>query len=457
MFNVDMSGLVLFDTLLYWQRPRTVFLEVTNTCNLKCITCHHFRDDFRFEKGHMEWDFFERVVSGIDDIRTLCLFASGEPLIAKHWDKMIDFCLKSMDDSQSLGFSTNGMFLNMDKIMPLIGKNVIINVSVDGATPKTFEHIRRGATFNRLIGNLDLLCKLKEEHHTDMPHLQMSFVAWKENIVELPQVAELAARYGAGELNVVHRIFLDEEDFYKDSLVFHEDLFDVYLEKTVKICEKLGVRLVHTGTFSDSIPPTGGLKETFFRETGMGGLTCRITTEQTIICFNGVVRACCYVDRLFMGNLHYDGLNDIWNGPLYRQLRLALNRGQYPDDCKSCSFLQVLKMERRACLSPLNTGSVILSSPPIKQSYSATALDKEFNDAMCNWKGGRLSSDDLISCLLGMWDRDNNLFEVANNIGIMYFLKGIGPDAIDWLNKAARIMPSDDNIKKNCSLLSASP
>ncbi|MDP2754259.1 MAG: SPASM domain-containing protein [Nitrospirota bacterium] len=401
----------------------------------------------------MEWDFFQKIIPQLDGIESISLFSSGEPLIAKIWDKVIRYFFNNLISDQWLGFSTNGMFLTEDKIKPLIGRNVSIGVSIDGSSRSTFERIRCGSHFDTLLKNMNLLSTLKKQNNTDKPYVNISFVAWKENIAELPDIVTMASKYGVKQIYVIHRIFYNKEDFQRFSLCNHRELLNNYLKKALELAHKLKIELIHTGDFSGEIPPPQGLKEMYFERRGPKILSCKIVDEQVTIGYKGLVRACCFIDKLFMGNLNLDSLAEIWNGPNYRRLRLNLYKGITSNGCEHCSFEQILRVDEKSCYCPLNTDNYIPASPFIKQKYNIKTLNEEFQEITFQWKRNNMSTDVAIKKLLALWDFDNNLFEIANNISVLYACKREMSHANFWMRKAKEIIDFDSVIENNYQIL----
>lgn len=54
---------------------------------------------------------------------------------------------------------------------------------------------------------------------------------------------------------------------------------------------------------------------------------------------DGSATPCCRSDAK-LGSVHADSLETIWNAPAIRDLRLALLRGEAPDACKNCHFVE---------------------------------------------------------------------------------------------------------------------
>ena len=93
-----------------------------------------------------------------------------------------------------------------------------LKISVDGARPETYNHIRRGADFTRVMGHIQGLTRLKATLGTRKPDLEFNFVAMRSNIAELPRLVRLAAGLGISKINVfpllVHTPELTAESCY---------------------------------------------------------------------------------------------------------------------------------------------------------------------------------------------------------------------------------------------------
>lgn len=444
----------IFFSLFSWPEPKCVFLDVTNYCNLRCELCPQSIKNFQFEKGHMSFAFFRQIMKQLKSVKSFALFSSGEPLLAENWDQILDYFLISRPDIEKISFSTNGTLLDK-KVKSLLGKKLDISVSIDGATRNTYESIRKGAHFDRLIRNLRQIYILKKKNNLDWPKLSISFVAWEKNIRELPALVRLASSLGIENITIIHRIFYDKQLHKRYSLCYHKNLFDTNLEKALNLGKKLGINIIHPGSFSRRIPPTYGIKDYYFREKRSDdGLICRISEEQVNIGPTGLVRACCYIDRLFMGNLQFNSFSEIWNGPIYRDFRLKLYRGEYPTGCDTCSFLQVIGKEEQATYYPLKANQFLPLSPKIFQQYSINEINEKFTNIMRDFLVRKtLSHVNAIEHLENIYKIDRNFFEIANNIGVIYHQLGDNKKALFWLGKAIAVNPESEVIDTNLKLI----
>jgi radical SAM protein with 4Fe4S-binding SPASM domain len=80
----------------------------------------------------------------------------GEPLINKGLPYMVKYAKDK--GVHEVSFNTNGLLLNRENIYQLANAGLDwIIISVDGATKSTYEQIRRGGDFEKLVKNITLL------------------------------------------------------------------------------------------------------------------------------------------------------------------------------------------------------------------------------------------------------------------------------------------------------------
>lgn len=91
----------------------------------------------------------------------------GEPLIHENLFEMIELAKSS---ECLVGLTTNGMHLNRSNCRRMVDSGLdIIGVSIDGATKQTYESIRVGSTFEKLIDNIETLTSVIEKSLSDKP------------------------------------------------------------------------------------------------------------------------------------------------------------------------------------------------------------------------------------------------------------------------------------------------
>src|SRR5207249_10437673 len=129
--------------------PKIVEIEPTYTCNLRCRMCH-----VSFMPEEPRPSLRASVLERLRILRGAhVIIGSGfEPMMNREFAQIIRELIK-MDTA--LEVITNGTLLSNENLSALRDANVrILNFSVDGIQPQTYEHIRRGASFTSTITNI---------------------------------------------------------------------------------------------------------------------------------------------------------------------------------------------------------------------------------------------------------------------------------------------------------------
>ena len=145
--------------------PRELAIETVFGCNLSCEMCFIDQPTHR-KKGVMPMELFYRIADSMapyaPKIEQVDLWSLGEPLLDPHLYERIKY-LKSKG-FRSIAISTNADLLDERKRKLLMESKVdTVIFSIDGAKKETHEKIRRGANFERTVGNVLEVIKLRDQ------------------------------------------------------------------------------------------------------------------------------------------------------------------------------------------------------------------------------------------------------------------------------------------------------
>ena len=206
------------------QRPRNVFIEVTNHCNLLCETCPRTFVTYE-EPKTLAWEDFLRMVEQFPEMERAVLHGIGEPLLNKDLPRMIAY-LKARQ--VYVLFNTNATLLNADWAHQLIESGLDeLRVSVDGANPKTYALIRGAPLFHKVVGNLKRFVEIQRALGTTRPRPSLWMTGMQENIHELPDVVRMAAHIGVTEVYLQRLVYYANETDAPGMMQSEHRLFDV--------------------------------------------------------------------------------------------------------------------------------------------------------------------------------------------------------------------------------------
>lgn len=323
--------------------PLVAKIEVTNKCNLRCVMCRDL-DDSR-EPKLLDVDVFKRLEPIFPTLLSAYLYGIGEVLTYPHVDELIDMLL-SYD--VNTGVITNGMLITERHVNKWVNEGLYrLSVSLDGATKATYEKIRRGGNFERVLGNVAMVRDLKRKLGVDRPVITFNFVVMRDNLSELCDFVDLAVEYGAEEIVVSDLIvFFDE---LRDQAVSHDEPLcqDTFLRAKQR-AEEVGINLVLPAAFRFKNGQAGASASRSV-ESNEGGSGCSSLNRCTEVwsgiwlTADGIVTPCCYWERP-MGDLKRDDFLTIWNGEQYQGLRKIVNTDMRPLHCRTCA---IAGMEQR--------------------------------------------------------------------------------------------------------------
>ncbi len=180
-----------------------IYIEPTNRCNLNCVTC--VRNTWDEPLGEMSSAVFSRIVEGLKMFSpppSVFFGGLGEPLAHPNIIDMVSQ-VKSLGSSAEL--ITNGTLLTRSLSAQLVDAGLdMLWVSLDGATPASYQDVRLGAALPEVLSNLQEFRQVRWTKHYPpsfdlllQPQLGIVFVAMRRNIADLPAVFGLASRLGS--------------------------------------------------------------------------------------------------------------------------------------------------------------------------------------------------------------------------------------------------------------------
>jgi len=362
--------------------PVTVYLQVSSTCNLDCYMCSVHTTGSGPDGGRkptcMDPDLFARVEREILPHSSRVSFGiGGEPTISKYF---VDFVNRSAAAGQTVQLTTNGTRLDQDQIAETLARHVRdLQVSMDAATAATYERIRRGASWERLLRGFDRLNRHRGASEAEARcRLTLCFTLMRSNLVELPDFVDLAADLEADAIHAQHVIPVTEEG-RSESLIEEPDRYDRVYEEATSRARRQGITLELPRPFrGDGVasPPafeSGGQDEVVAPADPLAAYSvrCGHPNQSIFVLEDGRVFSCCHPHahrKMQVGNLLEQPFATIWNHRLLRNLRAGLRIGDVPIICRACSIANDPP-------SIPEDSEVVLQGPDLAEHYGDRDLD----------------------------------------------------------------------------------
>jgi MoaA/NifB/PqqE/SkfB family radical SAM enzyme len=297
--------------------------------NVVIHNCEHtyFPQDYRNQ--NLTLIQFKNIIDSIPKLKWINMTGEGSPFMNPEFMAMLRYA-KSKDIY--IDFSHDFYTYN-DKI----GRELIelgierIYFSIDGCTKETYEKVRIGSDFERVIKNIRSFIALKKEMKSPLPEICYRFAFFKDNWREVPWLPKLV--HDLGDVS-------DEPSINFVGLLEFEQTKG--LEVELPGCEK---------ELADQVAKDYGQSLYWSHVTHDEAKKapchfCVFWTEPYIMISGHVVPDCAvlmsnrrpFLESNSFGNVNDMSLIEMWNTPKYRQFRETLRnpKAPVPSICLGC-------------------------------------------------------------------------------------------------------------------------
>jgi MoaA/NifB/PqqE/SkfB family radical SAM enzyme len=315
--------------------PIEAILEVAARCNLACRMCAiNFDSRYRPAGGRppfFEPDLFERLRPLFPSLLRVSLFGLGEPTLNRH---LVDYVRELSACGVEVAFNTNATLIDDAKAEALaLAGTDCVTVSIDGATPETYEAIRHGAKFAAVLRGIRALVAAQQRH--GRPRVRLAFVAMASNIDELPAMVDLCADLGAEALHV-EPLYLERQSADLDAFYSHEHLGMKGDAAAIlaRAASKAASRHIHFGSRLTGERELDYVKRA---KTLHYDHACSEPWSTIWVTSAGEVRTCCLNETSF-GSLFEQTFDEIWNGEPFRRFRAQHVKRESAHGCGNCVY-----------------------------------------------------------------------------------------------------------------------
>ncbi len=282
-------------------KPNIFAIETTSVCNLACTMCPYPIMDRA--KGFIDETLFKNLVDKEADTSYLMrLHNLGEPLLDKRMPQLINYAAKN---KVRVEISTNCTALTEAKAREILSSNLHqIILSLDGASKVTYEHIRKNADFDRVVGHITKFLELKQEMKAKV-RVVLQIILMNETVPEVDG-------------------FLKRWEPFRKSGAINE------------------FRIKRFSTWAGQVKSIDDLAENqhrYYPAPEEKRVPCLYLWESLVVLQDGRVVPCCfdYEGKMVMGDLNKQSLQEIWLGPVFQKFRENHLKGNFDNDlCRNC-------------------------------------------------------------------------------------------------------------------------
>ena len=306
--------------------PKKIRLDICNLCQLNCPACWMRIDEKKIMKrngfGYVSFEQFKSFIDKTPHLEEIEISNNGEVFLNPDIDKIIEYAYKK-NISIYIKNGTNLNTLSEETAENLVKYQVrYMNISIDGASPETYEIYRRGGNFNTVINNIKMINKYKQKYKSKYPYLVYKFILFGHNEHEIDDAKKLAK-----DLNMGIKFDVNYAKWYSP------------VKNKKEVIKKLGLAKYETN------------KEKHFQDFISGGTDwffCTDLFNSPQINWNGDLLGCCmqYLDN-FGVNVFEEGLLNALNSPNVLQAKLMLSDFSFKPKgkvlCNDCTIYESKK------------------------------------------------------------------------------------------------------------------
>jgi len=319
--------------------PRSVDVDITNNCNLRCKYCSHFSGpgDVKQDLQKEEWlSFFNELNEcGVMDV----VLAGGEPFIRDDLKELISGII---NNKMRFSILSNGTLIT-DHTAQFIyetGRCNGVQVSIDGACSETHDVFRGDGSFEKAIHGINCL----KQHNVPV---DVRVTVHKYNVNELEDIAKLLLvdlELEGFSTNAASFLGLCREN--EENVQLSVEDRSLAMEKLLKLNRHYDDRIsASAGPLAEArmwIKMQQARIENKDSLPGGGFLTaCGCVNVRIGVRADGVIVPCPMLSHIELGRIGKDSLKDIWqNHPKMIEMRA---RAQIPltdfDFCRGCDYI----------------------------------------------------------------------------------------------------------------------
>lgn len=318
-------------------------VEITTSCYLKCIMCEHTYFDKSYLNQNITLKQFKHLIDPIKNLKWINVTGEGSAFLNPDFMNILQY-LKSR--SIYVDFSHDFFYMTDEIARELINLGIErIYVSIDAATKKTYEKIRVGSNFEKVVGNIKRFVELKKEMKSPIPELCFRMNFFKDNVHEVEQLIDLIHSFGGakdlGDEPSVNIVGLLE---FEQTRGWIREISPKVIDRVDKKAKKYGLAMYwsHPSHEEERKPPLD---------------FCLAWTEPYVM-IRGHAVPCCgvlmsnkrpFLERFAFGNVYEKSMKEIWKSKRYKQFRkMIVNpKAKVPLLCAGCRSFNTMDRIRK--------------------------------------------------------------------------------------------------------------
>jgi SynChlorMet cassette radical SAM/SPASM protein ScmE len=319
--------------------PRSIDLNITTRCNLRCSYCSHFGSAGEVE-GDLPTEEWVRFIQemGRAAVMDVCL-SGGEPFLRQDLEQIISAIVANR---MRYSILSNGTLINneMASFLAKTGRCNAVQISLDGSAPKTHDTCRGQGTFQRAFCGLENL----REHAIPVT---VRVTIHRYNLEDLENIAHLLLdelRLPSFSTNSASHMGLCRQNAQNLQLTAAERT--KVMDELVSLNQRYQNRITGTaGPLAEARLWAEMEKARLDGKRSLPGrgylLACGGVMSKMAVRSDGALVPCSHLSHLELGHINRDDFLSIWQdhpalGRLRQRTRTPLSDFEF---CRQCAYV----------------------------------------------------------------------------------------------------------------------
>ncbi|MFX1392253.1 MAG: radical SAM/SPASM domain-containing protein [Promethearchaeota archaeon] len=182
-----------------FQPKKKISLDLSTICQLKCPVCPTsigINKKGVVGQGYLKFLDFKDFINKNPSIKRIELSNWGEIFLNPDLKSILKYSfIKNIELTVNNGVNLNNA--SRELIKSIVKYKVkSMNISLDGATEKTYKIYRRNGNFNEVLKNIRIINYYKRKYHSEFPKLTWQFIIFGHNEHELLAAKDMARNLG---------------------------------------------------------------------------------------------------------------------------------------------------------------------------------------------------------------------------------------------------------------------
>lgn len=324
--------------LILDSRPRILLVTLTNRCNLNCYMCG---------RGENFWKIHPRIINEVFSwlpYLELITWQGGEVFL---FDGFYDLLQKTIHYKNLNQIIITNALLIEEKWAEMLARlnSVDLTISIDGVDKETYEYIRQGASFDKLVGNLKIINRTRKNLSSRMKTTLRATIM-KINYRQLEKFVEFANEYEFDVLLLAPlSIDCNSGNFEPQDIFFRKDYEALEFISNIKpkikqMADSYKIKLLD---FLPSLEGSTGAVAHENRGSEKLPLCFRPWKQLSMNVKGDIFPECICAHPL--GNIFDDTLQEVWNNEKMQLHRKRLAGFNYLEWCNSDCVSQAIPPE----------------------------------------------------------------------------------------------------------------